>query len=63
MNYRGRESNEPVPPIIRIVLANFKDVFVKPSASTLTGSMINKCPYRYSPFQRDEIEWQVCDML
>jgi hypothetical protein len=64
-----------LPPDLQAILAEFYEVFTKPStlpprraldhAITLQASAqpVNSRPFRYSPLQKDEIEWQVPEMI
>lgn len=68
-------SEEPIPPVIKQVLTEFRDIFEEPTARPphkqydhainpeAITTPINCRPYRYSPLQKDEIERQVVEML
>jgi len=68
-------TNEHIPPELQAVLSQYSDVFAKPTSvppsrpKDHTIPLLSRTqpfrlrPYRYTPFQNDEIEKQVAQLL
>jgi hypothetical protein len=68
-------TNEQIPPELQAILSQYLDVFTEPTAvppsrpkdhtiPLLSGTQPFRLrPYRYTPFQKDEIEKQVAQLL